>query len=48
MVSLCAADGTVGMDVLVVSALVALLLEGTVGLDVVVFPAVLAGTFKFL
>jgi len=36
------------MDVLVVSALVALLLEGTVGLDVVVFPAVLAGTFKFL
>ncbi len=36
------------MDVLVVSALVALLLKGIVGLDIVVFSAVLAGTFKFL
>jgi len=46
MVSLCGADQAVGVDMLVLPALVTLLLKWAVSLNVIVFPTVLAGAFK--
>ena len=48
MVSLCAADGAIGVDILVVPALVTLLLKWATGFNKIIFPAILAETFKLV
>ncbi len=48
MVSLCAADGAIGVDILMVPALVTLLLKWATSFNKIIFPAILAETFKLV